>query len=168
MISVYPNLYVGTDDDFEKVVRDMKGWAVVHADREPYHRRLLGYDTEHPPMNHPEFFAALRNDRLFLNLNDPEDTENLPKIILDTALNFIHLSLLGGKRVLVNSSNGINAAPVLALLYIASYSDRFSGLILADAESVYRKIYTAYKPNLTTRRFLRRYWQEYQEYTQKK
>lgn len=163
MISVYPNLYVGADEDFEHVVKDMKGWAVVHADREPYHRILLEYDTEHPPKNHPEFFVALRNNRLFLNLNDPEDADNLPKVILDTALNFIHLSLLEGRRVLVHSSNGVNAAPVLALLYIASYSERFDGLMLADAESVYRKIYTAYKPNPTLRRFLRRYWQEYSQ-----
>jgi len=163
MISVYPNLYVGTDEDFEKVVKDMKGWAVVHAEREPYHRRLLAYDTEYPPSDHPEYFVALRNEQLFLNLIDPEDADNLPKVILDTALNFIHMSLLGGKRVLVHSTDGVNAAPVLALLYIASHSDRFDGLMLADAESVYRKIYTAYKPNLTFRRFLRRHWQEYSQ-----
>ena len=42
MIEVYPNLYIGSWIDYEKVVSGQPGWAVVHACKE-YHRITVGY-----------------------------------------------------------------------------------------------------------------------------
>ena len=39
MLEVYPNLFVGSMVDYETIVSSQTGWAIVHACKEPYHRR---------------------------------------------------------------------------------------------------------------------------------
>ena len=43
MIEIHQNLFVGDASDYEQIVRWEDGWRVVHACREPYHRKALGY-----------------------------------------------------------------------------------------------------------------------------
>ena len=45
MIEVYPDLFVGTERDYESVVRHEDEWYIVHACKEPYHRRELAYTS---------------------------------------------------------------------------------------------------------------------------
>lgn len=43
MIEVYPNLWVGGNEVCYSLIEHKSGWATVHACKEPYHRRALGY-----------------------------------------------------------------------------------------------------------------------------
>ena len=89
MIEVYPNLFVGDEIDYELDVLAKKGWAVVHACKEPYHRQALGYRGREAPERHPERLVARRGYRLILNMVDARDPELFPKEMIDTALDFI-------------------------------------------------------------------------------
>ncbi len=79
MILVFPHLYIGTEQDYDRRVKGMPGWMVVHACKEPYHRQLLGYKGRGAPKDHPEYLLARRGDRLYLNLVDTDDPAYNPK-----------------------------------------------------------------------------------------
>ena len=57
MIEVYPNLYIGSWIDYEKVISGESGWAVVHACKE-YHRITVGYKLWNVSRHHPEYLLA--------------------------------------------------------------------------------------------------------------
>jgi hypothetical protein len=96
MLEVYPNLHVGCETDYERIVRYQDGWWVVHACKEPYHRRALGYSGRAAPKTHPEYLVARRDNRLILNLIDADDPAYIPKEIIDAAIDFIVDGLRNG------------------------------------------------------------------------
>ncbi len=55
MIEIYPNLFIGTADDYEFQVKGQPNWVIVHACKEPYHRHELGYKSLGAPKSHPEY-----------------------------------------------------------------------------------------------------------------
>jgi hypothetical protein len=79
MKEIHPHLFVGSEQDYESVVSKQAGWRVVHACKEPYHRRALGYSGRAAPKTHPEYLIARRGDRLILNLVDAPDPAYIPK-----------------------------------------------------------------------------------------
>lgn len=63
MIEVAKNLFVGNQNDYENLVKLRNDFSVVHACKEPYHRKVLGYSGRGAPKNHPEYLIARRGDR---------------------------------------------------------------------------------------------------------
>ncbi|MDT8357464.1 MAG: dual specificity protein phosphatase [Methanomicrobiaceae archaeon] len=124
MIEIYPDLYLGNEYNYE-AIQDDPAWWVVHAAREPHHREALGYRGHGPPEGHPEYFVARRGSELMLNLLDACDPEDVPEEAVDAALAFIDEGLAGGHRVLLHCSYGCSRSPVIALLYLAKYTDTF-------------------------------------------
>ena len=61
---------IGVVDDYESQVKGQEGWLVVHACKELYHRRELGYRSNGAPKKHPEYLMARRENRLILDLVD--------------------------------------------------------------------------------------------------
>ena len=43
MIEIMHNLFIGSQSDYENIVKYESGWYVIHACKEPYHRQALGY-----------------------------------------------------------------------------------------------------------------------------
>ena len=162
MIEIYPNLYVGTQEDYEVTVEAHDTWCVVHACRQPYHWRGV---TNSPigtvPKDHPEHLIARRGNRLMLNLVDTRDPEAVPKEAIDAALAFIHRCLGTGRPVLIHCGFGISRSAAIGLLYLAAYTDVLPAGGLADAEEAYRKIYPPYRPGRGIRGFLAAHWDEY-------
>jgi len=37
MKEIVHNLYIGSQDDYEHIVKQEPGWRVIHACKEPYH-----------------------------------------------------------------------------------------------------------------------------------
>ena len=85
MKEIFPNLFIGNQDDYESLVRLQDGWKVVHACKEPYHRRALGYSTRGAPKDHPEYLIAFRDNELILNMVDAADVSYIPKEKLPSA-----------------------------------------------------------------------------------
>ena len=95
MEEIYPNLFIGSDDDYKFLSYDLKGWYVIHACKEPYHRNALRYVGRSAPKDHPEYLIAERDGHLILNLVDAPDPSYIPKEIIDsTFCSFINQTVL--------------------------------------------------------------------------
>ena len=162
MIEIFPNLWIGTEKDFESDVKGKPDWETVHACKEPYHRQLLGYTGRGAPKDHPEYLFAQRNNRLYLNLIDAPNPDFIDKSIIDIALDFIHQGLLNNHKVLVHCNLGESRSPSIGLLYLAIYSDKLPKTFI-EAEQAFRQIYHNYNPGGGMRGFLILNWEKYLE-----
>jgi predicted protein tyrosine phosphatase len=160
MIEIYPNLFVGNADDYELQVKGQTDWAVVHACKEPYHRRELGYTSRGAPKNHPEYLIARRGNRLILNLVDANDPNYIPKEIIDAALDFIKDGLGKSQKVLVHCNQGESRSPSIGMLYLATNTEKLPKEF-TEAEQSFRQIYPMYNPSEGMRGFLIRNWSGY-------
>lgn len=163
MIEVHPNLFVGDQADYDSEVAQREGWAVVHACKEPYHRRALGYATRGAPKDHPEYLVARRGQRLILNMVDAPRPEFFDKGMMDAALDFIGESLEAGQKVLVHCNQGESRSPSLALLFMAARLGVLPDESLQEAEVAFREVYPNYNPKAGIRGHLQRYWEVYCE-----
>ena len=161
MIEIYPNLFIGNENDYEQKVRHEPGWCVVHACKEPYHRQALGYTSRAAPKTHPEYLIARRGSRLILNLVDAPDPAYIPKEIIDAALDFISTSLTSGRRVLVHCNEGWSRSASIGLLYLAKNSDKISKGDFLEAETAFKSIYSPYNPKTGMRGFMMNNWLHY-------
>lgn len=160
-MEIYSCLFVGDETDYEQTVKYEEGWWVVHACKEPYHRRELGYTSKGAPQGHPEYLIARRENRLILNLVDAPNPDYIPKEIIDAALEFINTGLKDGKRVLVHCNLGESRSPSIGLLYLAVFTDKIHNETFENAEEEFRKIYTMYAPKPGMRGFLAQNWSYY-------
>lgn len=161
MIEIHPNLFIGHQGDYEYRVQGQDGWAVVHACKEPYHRQLLGYTTRGAPKDHPEYFFAERENRLYLNLVDVPNPAFIPKEIIDKAIAFIHEKLAEGLKVLVHCNQGESRSPGIGFLYLLQRTDVLSKPSLDDALAAFRQIYPAFHPSGGISGFIAEHWKEY-------
>jgi len=162
MIEIFPNLFIGTEQDYEFNVKGKPDWVVVHACKEPYHRQELRYTSRGAPKGHPEYLIAKRERRLILNLVDAPDPNYIPKEIIDAVIDYIHEGLGNSHKVLVHCNLGESRSPSIGLLYLAIYTDKVQK-DFAMAEQTFREIYPAYKPGLGMRGFMMKNWDSYME-----
>jgi len=142
MIQISYGLYIGDEIDYAENVSMQKGWAVVHACKEPYHRQALGYTGRACSKDNPEYLIAMRGNRLILNLVDVEDKDWIAPIIIDTALDFINEKIADGFNVLVHCNKGESRAAGIGMLYLATIG-AFGGMDFVQAEEEYRKSFYA-------------------------
>lgn len=161
MIEIYPNLFVGNQDDYELDVSRQSGWAVVHACKEPYHRAALGYSGRGAPKEHPEYLVAYRGNRLILNMVDVDNPAYIPQEIVDAALKFIAEKLAENQKVLVHCNQGMSRSPAIGLLYLVKHTDKLPKDTFAAAEHVFREIYHLYSPAAGVRGFMQEKWDFY-------
>lgn len=159
MIEVITNLFVGSEED-EQRARASQAWFVIHACKEPYHRRALGYTGRAAPKSHPEYLIAARPGRLILNLIDADDVAYIPTVIVDMAIAAIHDNIRS-LRVLVHCNLGLSRSPTIAFLYLAKHTDRYRGLDYAAALALFRKSYPLYAPAPGVAEYARMNWEKY-------
>lgn len=164
MIEVFPNLFVGDQndlihvDDGNKGVKD--GWFVISAAKDPWHREALGYSGRAAPKDHAEYLIAARDRRLILNLIDANDPAYVPDKIVDTTLEMIDASLAGGLKVLIHCNQGQSRAPTLALLWIHRNSPLYSVETFDEAVEDFRKVYPTYAPAKGMAEYARTHWEK--------
>jgi len=158
MVEIHPRLFVGNQCDYEQNVRFQRGWRIVHACREPYHRDALGYRGRSAPVEDPEYLIALRGNQLNLNLIDADDPEYIPKEIMDRSLTFIEEALQQKREVLVHCNQGRSRGPAIGILYLGSFTDRFSGLSYGVAHDEFLNLYPDFDPAAGVRGFLVANW----------
>jgi len=159
MIEVHQGLFVGDEFD-EQQIRDQAEWFVIHACKEPYHRRLLGYSGGGAPKTHPEYLIARREGRLFLNLVDAPNVNFIPAAIIDAAVDAIRDNI-GTSKVLVHCNQGHSRSPTIALLYLAKHTDQFQGLGIEDALRAFQILYPPYLPARGVTDYARINWSRY-------
>jgi hypothetical protein len=159
MIEVHHNLFVGSEVD-EVSIRGQTGWFVVHACKDPYHRRALGYTGRGAPKDHPEYLVARRPGRLILNLVDADDVNYIPVQIIDAALDDIHQNIASSK-ILVHCNQGMSRSPAIAFLYLLKFTDVFRRQDHEEDLRVFLKIYPPYAPARGMADYVRLNWAKY-------
>lgn len=159
MIEVAPRLFVGNALDYETRVKKEKGWHVVQACKEPYHRQALGYTSRGAPRDHEEYLWANRDYRLILNMVDVEDPAFINPEMVNAAFDYIDLVRQNGP-VLVHCNQGGSRAPGLALLYLRQRTEMFEDMSLDTAEEAFRDIYPNYQPAGGIRGYLKAHWDD--------
>lgn len=155
MKEIYPNLFIGSEDDYKFLSYNLDGWYIIHACKEPYHRNALGYTGRAAPKDHPEYLMAERGDHLILNLVDAPDPLFIPKEIIDKALDAIN-DRVPDRKVLVHCNQGMSRSAVIGMLYLRS-----KGLLPDDfmeAERKFLEIYPFYTPNNGMRMYALNNW----------
>ena len=163
MLEVYPNIFVGSMNDYETIVSSQTGWAIVHACKEPYHRRAVGYRLWSVPRSHPEYLIARRENRLMLCLLDLPVSLFIKKEMIEQALDFIDEMCASGLKVLVHCVAGRSRSPSITLLYLATRLNVLPTDSFEAAEEAFRSLYPLYKPTRGIREHVRRFWGEYCE-----
>lgn len=164
MKEVFKNLYVGNESDYYKLEKEtdytLRGWDVVHACKEPFHRNLLGYSGRGCPKDNPEYLFADRGNRLYLNMVDANNGLFFDKSMIDYTLNYIGGALDLGDKVLVHCNEGLSRSPSLALLYLLR-EGIIVGKTLEDCEAKFLKVYPQYNPGKGIRDFVKEHFKEY-------
>jgi protein-tyrosine phosphatase len=144
MESVYPNLYVGGDEDYLRL-KDQPGWKFVRAckDGPGGHRQTVGYTTRGAPKNQ-EYYFAERDDRLALNLIDSLDPAFIHNQPIEAALLYINKQLKAGFKVLVACNQGISRGPSIAMMYLGMIHDLPSNF--REAFRVFKVLYNRINP----------------------
>ena len=163
MLEVYPNIFVGSMIDYETIVSSQTGWAIVHACKEPYHRRAVGYRLWNVPRSHPEYLIARRENRLMLCLLDLPVSLFIKKEMIEQALDFIDEMCASGLKVLIHCVAGRSRSPSITLLYLATRLNVLPTDSFEAAEEAFRRLYPLYKPTRGIREHVRRFWGEYCE-----
>lgn len=161
MREICRNLFVGPREDYESGVAHQEGWWVVHAAKEPYHRRAVGYTGAEPEASHPEYLFAQRGHRLMLNLIDAPVPVDIPKGIFDVAISFVHEGLVSGAKVLIHCDQGLSRSASIGLLYLRCHTNKCPSEDFEQAERIYACIYPPFNPGKAIRCFLSKHWKEY-------
>jgi hypothetical protein len=161
MKQVAPKLFVGSEADFAELDQFGTEWAIVHAARDPYHRKLLGYTGRGAPSDHPEYLFAQRGKRLYLNLIDGPDPKYVNATMIDKAMAFIDAQLaeLADKpeSLFLGCNQGNSRAPTLAMLYLApSLPEDFDEALVR-----FKGLYPDHAPAEGIKGFARIHWRRY-------
>jgi len=159
MKEIYPNLYIGSQNDYESIVKYQECWFVIHACKEPYHRQALGYFGRSVSKDNPEYLIARRDNCLILNLIDADSPNYIPKEIIDEAIHAIHDNLENGVRVFVHCNQGVSRSAVIGLLYLKAVHAINANF--TEAEKEYLQLYPLYNPANGMRMFAQINWNNY-------
>jgi hypothetical protein len=158
MVEIYPNLFVGSQEDYEHYQSGMTEWIVIHACKEPYHREALGYTGRAASKDHPEYLIARRGNRLILNLVDVENPAYIADEIMDAAVDEIHRALGAGQKVLVHCNQGQSRSPTIAMLYLGMRTEVLPRSSFEAARAAFTALYPLFSPAGGTLGFLQRRW----------
>ena len=135
-IEIYPNLFIGDATDVDG------GYDyIIHAAKEPWHRKRLGYKGRSAPIGKPGYLYLCDAHEMFCNLVDPQDVKYIPDILINEILKEIDYHLSIGETVLVHCNKGESRAPSIGLMYIWE-----CGFPPYTPEQ-FKKIYPAYNPS---------------------
>lgn len=163
MIEIVRHLFVGNELDYENYVKRQQGWAVLHAAKEPYHRRAVGYTGRSCDAADPEYLMAYRErdtrPEMCLNMIDAPKPQFFQEMMINAALGFINLAVIEHQKdTLVHCNQGGSRAPSLVLLYLRKFTDHFDDMSFEEAEDVFRAMYPLYLPATGIRAYVAMHW----------
>lgn len=117
MIEVEGNVWIGNEADVDEFYGEFGGFC-IHAAKEPYHRKAVGYTGRGAPKEHPEYLVAERDTFNAYNLVDSPKPEYIPHDIFVHAANAIHEMVEKGVPVLINCNQGKSRSVGIYLYYL--------------------------------------------------
>jgi hypothetical protein len=140
LVEIYPNLFVG--DDTDAVTAELNGMVIIHAAKDPWHRKAVGYSTRSAPAG-PEYLSALRGPHLSLNLVDAADPKFISKEAMVAGAQYID-RMLPRHKVLVHCNQGQSRGPGLVFLYL--WFKRVLPRPFENALEAFKKEYPQFSP----------------------
>jgi hypothetical protein len=155
MKQITPSLIVGDNDACSVRISDRL--AMIHACKEPCHRRAVNY-TGNLVERDPHYLAKECWPHLYLNLIDPD----LPLFRVESfrlALAFAERAAIDGRILVVHCNQGRSRAPAIMLLILAKQG-AIPSSSYDEAVSVFvDRLYSRYLPGKGIECFLRREWE---------
>lgn len=154
MISTY--VFIGSDDDLPNLKTSP---PILHAAKEPWHRKFLGYITPGAPKENPEYYVSVRHyyNECALNLVDSPDVNYIPKEVIDAGVNFVNFHRAKAKKVFIHCNKGLSRAPTIAMLVMApSFPKDFE-----EALEHFKYIFPEYEPGQGMLDFAKANWAFY-------
>lgn len=153
-VEVAPNLAFGNMSacSYDPEVQQ----AVVHACKDPCHRKAVAYAEKSLPTDHPDYLAAERGHHLYLNLIDPP----IPLFKRESFLMFLAFvdKHIRERPVVIHCNHGESRAPSLALLYMAKRLGTLPASSYQLAAVAFRAIGFPYRPGEGIEKFLKDNW----------
>lgn len=154
MENVYPNLYVGDDNDATKALESGRFYVVSCCKDGPNgHRSILKYKTLGAPKG-KNYYTAYEDGHMAINLIDAEDPAYIPDEAVYAALKAINDHLQQGQKVLVHCNKGHSRSPSIVMLYLRSIGElpeRFH-----EGFKIFKTLYPPYDPGLGMQHYVRR------------
>lgn len=123
MIEVQDGIFIGCDADVDEFYADHENGYCIHAAKEPYHRKAVGYTGRGAPKDHPEYLMAHRDTFTAYNLVDSPKPEFIPRAIFDSAFELIAHLQSEGKTILINCNQGKSRSVGIYLFYFCQAND---------------------------------------------
>lgn len=157
---IIDNLYVGTLEDC-KAATGQKGWAVVHACKNPCHADQCG---QKPDPAGKDYLSKQVGDSLYLNMIDgPAQFFQLE--LFHTFIKFARARWEEGKKLVIHCDKGESRSPTLALLFLARVLYRIPADTYDDAWDAFQVILgpdCVYAPSKGLETWMRENWNEFQ------
>jgi hypothetical protein len=163
MHQVAPNVWVGSQADFEQLDQYGTEWPVLFGSKEPWHRQFVGYTGRSAP-DGPDRLVARNGNRMALNLIDGDDPKYVTRIMIDAGIAFLDeqvAALQPPNQAIIVCNQGQSRSPSLALLWLAPTLSP----VFEEAEAKFRGIYPDYAPKAGIREFARIHWRHYHSRT---
>ena len=105
MIQIHENLYVGSDADVDEFKELHPDGYIIHAAKEPWHRKACGYTGRAAPKGDDYFFRYTTN-ALALNLVDSPDKKYIAEECFKEANDILDFMYEKGRPVLLHCNQG--------------------------------------------------------------
>lgn len=133
--------------------------AVVHACKDPCHRRAVGYTGRGCPPEHPHYLYLEAGPHLYLNMIDPP-VPLFRQEMFDAYLSFVDRKQAEDRFVLVHCNRGDSRAPSLALLWLAKRAYKIDGSSYKAAAVDFGKRFKGYAPGDGIATWLTEHWDD--------
>lgn len=165
MEQILDKLYVGSDEDYEKLAT-REGWSFLRCCKygPGGHQQTLGYTTLGAPKG-PNYLTVVKGNRMALNFIDVNDPNLIPKEMVVKGLRYIDARLKAGDKVLVACNMGHSRGPTTTMLYLRAIGE-LPGNFHAG-ERIMRTLYPKYSPGQGARQFARTHWDEFDSFLRK-
>lgn len=134
-----------------------KDIAMIHACKEPCHRKALNYSIRSLPTDHPHYLAYENQHHLYLNIIDPP----IPLFKLESfkiALNFSQRQI-STRPLYIHCNQGQSRAPSLTLLIMAKIMRTLPNESYMAARKIFEEDHP-YQPGAGIERFLCENWKK--------
>lgn len=158
MHEIYDNVYVGDDNDYEKI-KNEKDWRSVRMCKygPGGHKETLGYSTPGAPKGKNYLSVEVPN-RIAINIIDMDDPNMIPWECITTALNYAKKELDAGYKILIACNSGHSRGPTTGLMFLRAIGDMPHNFV--TSEKIYRTLYRKYDPGMGMRQVARSHWGE--------
>ncbi|MEY3214570.1 MAG: hypothetical protein RIT28_5051 [Pseudomonadota bacterium] len=160
MRQVFPGIFIdGTPDKRCLHADPGDDLAVIHAAKDPCHRRALGYTTRSAPKDHPHEVFMRDGRHLILNMVDAPDPKYFSPLMFHQARDFAAEHRASGRALVIHCNEGRSRSTSVALVILAT-----SGVLpcgsYAEARAAYEALDPLYAPGVGVRLFLETRWAE--------